>query len=78
MLLGPVFRLNIPAIAQPGPLLDALGVSSPEELEKKIRDILDRSGQPATLSAWGARREELPACSSWHHQGTGRQQPGAH
>ena len=60
MLLGPVFRLNIPAIAQPGPLLDALGVSSPEELEKKIRAILDRSGQPATLSAWGARRENLP------------------
>ena len=60
MLLGPVFRLNIPAIAQPGPLLDALGVSSPEELEKKIRDILGRSGQPATLSAWGARREDLP------------------
>ena len=60
MLLGPVFRLNAPAIAQPGPLLEALGVSSPEMLEKKIQDILVRSGQPATLSAWGAQREDLP------------------
>lgn len=60
MLLGPVFRLNAPAIARPAPLLEALGVSSPEELEKKIGNILDRSGQPATLSAWGAQREDLP------------------
>lgn len=60
MLLGPVFQLNAPAIAQPGPLLEALGVSSPEALEKKIQGILNRSGQPATLSAWGVEREDLP------------------
>lgn len=60
MLLGPVFRLNAPALDQPVPLLDALGVSGADELEGKIRNILYRSGQPATLQEWGAQREDLP------------------
>ena len=60
MLLGPVFRLNAPALDQPAPLLEALGVSGADELEGKIRKILYRSGQPATLQEWGARREDLP------------------
>lgn len=60
MLLGPVFRLNAPAIVRPAPLLDALGVSDPDELEEKIRGILRRSGQRATLEEWGVRQEELP------------------
>ena len=60
MLLGPVFRLNAPALDQPAPLLDALGVSGADELEGKIRNILYRSGQPATLQEWGAQREDLP------------------
>jgi len=60
MLLGPVFQLNAQALARPEPLLDALGVSGPEELTEKVRGILRRSGQPATLKEWGAQREELP------------------
>ena len=60
MLLGPVFRLNAPALDRPAPLLEALGVSGADELEGKIRNILYRSGQPATLQEWGAQREDLP------------------
>ena len=60
MLLGPVFRLNAPALDRPAPLLEALGVSGANELEGRIRNILYRSGQPATLQEWGAQREDLP------------------
>lgn len=60
MLLGPVFRLNAPALDRPAPLLEALGVSGADELEGRIRNILYRSGQPATLQEWGAQREDLP------------------
>ena len=60
MLLGPVFRLNAPALDQQAPLLEALGVSGPDELEETICGILRRSGQPATLKEWGAHREDLP------------------
>lgn len=60
MLLGPVFRLNAPALDWPAPLLEALGVSGADELEGRIRNILYRSGQPATLQEWGAQREDLP------------------
>lgn len=56
MLLGPVFRLNAPALDRPAPLLEALGVSGADELEGRIRNILYRSGQPATLQEWGAQR----------------------
>lgn len=60
MLLGPVFRLNVPALHQQAPLLNALGVSGPDELEERIGDLLHRSGQPATLEEWGVSREDLP------------------
>lgn len=60
MLLAPVLRLNTPAITGIGPLLDALGVGSAEELERRIREILRRSGQPATLREWGVKMEDLP------------------
>lgn len=60
MLLGPVFRLNAPAVAEREPLLNALGVSDAKMLEEKVRDILRRSGLPATLEEWGVKREELP------------------
>lgn len=61
MLLGPVFRLNAPAVTEPKRLLNALGVSDPEALGEKIRTILHRSGQPATLEEWGVKREALPS-----------------
>ena len=60
MLLGPVFRLNASALNRQTPLLTALGVSSPDELEERIRDLLHRSGQPATLEEWGVPRKDLP------------------
>ena len=60
MLLASVLRLNTPAITGIGPLLDALGVGSAEELERRIREILRRSGQPATLREWGVKMEDLP------------------
>ena len=59
MLLGPVLRLNAAAVADLQPLLNALGVSSPEALEKKISVILRRSGQPAALAEWGVKEEDL-------------------
>ena len=52
--------LNAPALDRPAPLLEALGVSGADELEGRIRNILYRSGQPATLQEWGAQREDLP------------------
>lgn len=60
MLLGPVFRLNAPALDRQAPLLDALGVSNPDELEERIRDLLRRSGQAATLEEWGVPQDDLP------------------
>ena len=60
MLLGPVFRLNAPAMERREPLLEALGVSGSDELEKRICDLLHRSGQPAALEEWGVPREDLP------------------
>ena len=59
MLLGPVLRLNAAAVADLQPLLNALGVSSPEALEEKISVILRRSGQPAALAEWGVKEEDL-------------------
>ena len=38
-----------------------MGVSDPEALGEKIRTILRRSGQPATLEEWGVKREALPS-----------------
>ena len=60
MLLAPVFQLNASEIAGMDNLLSALGVSDAEELDQRIRKILHRSGQAASLRAWGARREDLP------------------
>ena len=59
MLLGPVFRLNAPDLEGQELLLNVLGVSDPDELEERIRDLLHRSGQPAALEEWGVPREDL-------------------
>lgn len=60
MLLAPVFRLNAPGVEGVDALLSALGAADGAGLERRIRDILRRSGQAATLKEWGAQREELP------------------
>ena len=44
--------------------LAALGAADGEELGKRIRSILDRSGQPSTLKEWGVKREDLPRMAS--------------
>ena len=60
MLLAPVFRLNAPGVEGVDALLSALGAADGAGLEHRVRDILRRSGQAATLKEWGAQREELP------------------
>ena len=64
MLLAPVMRLNTGTYSGEARLLAALGVSDTWELEKRIRDILRRSGQPSSLEAWGVKREDLPEIAS--------------
>ena len=46
------------------PLLKALGVRNVDELQDKISSFLKRSGQPASLEAWGVRREDLDQLAS--------------
>ena len=60
MLLAPVFRLNAPGVEGVDALLSALGAADGAGLGRRVRDILRRSGQAATLKEWGAQREELP------------------
>ena len=60
MLLAPVFRLNAPGVEGVDALLSALGAADGAGLERRVRDILRRSGQAVTLKEWGAQREELP------------------
>ena len=60
MLLAPVFRLNAPGVEGVDALLSALGAADGAGLERRVRDILRRSGQAATLKEWGVQREELP------------------
>ncbi|NLV73978.1 MAG: phosphonoacetaldehyde reductase [Chloroflexi bacterium] len=60
MLLGPVLALNYPATMGREALLDALGVSSPQELTARVRQILRGAGLPDTLSGWGVPAAALP------------------
>ena len=60
MLLPPVLRLNAPALDSPKPLLSALGAADAEDLGKRVRSFLRRSGQAASLREWGVRAEDLP------------------
>ena len=64
MLLAPLFKRNLPVTADGGRLAAALGAADGEELGKRIRSILDRSGQPSTLKEWGVKREDLPRMAS--------------
>ena len=64
MLFPPLFKRNLPVTADGGRLAAALGAVDGEELGKRIRSILDRSGQPSTLKEWGVKREDLPRMAS--------------
>ena len=60
ILLSPVLQLNAPVLDDPEPLMAALGTADAAELGSRICSYLTRSGQAASLQAWGAKREELP------------------
>ncbi len=59
MLLAPVMKLNEDAIEDKERLFRALGVKSVEELDARVKDLLQRAGFPAALSAWKVKREDL-------------------
>ncbi len=63
MLLAPVMRMNMKS-QNMAPLLKALGVRNADELQDKISSFLKRSGQPASLEAWGVGREDLDQLAS--------------
>ena len=60
LLLAPVLELNAPAVPGLDRLFHALGVEDAAGLHARVRDLLERSGQPATLQGWGVKMEELP------------------
>lgn len=60
MLLAPVLRLNLEVINKPRQLLDALGVTDADELDARIRDLLQRAGIKNSLSQWGVQPGDLP------------------
>ena len=60
ILLSPVLQLNAPVLDDPEPLMAVLGTADAAELGSRICSYLTRSGQAASLQAWGAKREELP------------------
>ena len=60
LLLAPVLELNAPAVPGLDRLFHALGVEDAAGLHARVRDLLVRSGQPATLRGWGVRQEDLP------------------
>ena len=59
MLMGPVMKMNSAVTEDVEDLYDALGVKDGDELGTKIKGLLERSGQPSTLSAWGVKKEDL-------------------
>lgn len=64
MLLAPVLRMNLPSLEEPDALLKALGVKDADELEERIRNALEKSGQPSTLRGWGADRDDFRLLAS--------------
>lgn len=60
LLLAPVLELNAPAVPGLDRLFHALGVEDAAGLQSRVRDLLERSGQPATLRGWGVKMEDLP------------------
>ena len=60
LLLAPVLELNAPAVPGLDRLFHALGVEDAAGLHARVRDLLVRSGQPATLRGWGVKMEDLP------------------
>lgn len=59
MLLAPVLTLNAPAVENLDALLNALGVQDAAMLQRRITELLVRSGQPSTLEGWGVKHSDL-------------------
>ena len=55
-----MLELNAPAVPGLDRLFHALGVEDAAGLHARVRDLLVRSGQPATLRGWGVKMEDLP------------------
>ena len=59
-----MYKRQLPATLEKDKLLKSLAISGPDDLNKKIRHILQRSGQPATLKEWGVQKKDLPHLAS--------------
>ena len=64
MLLGEVTKLNSEKTKDLHDLYDALGVTDADALSAKVKELLERSGHPSTLSAWGVKKEDLARLAS--------------
>lgn len=71
MLLAPVMRLNLPYIKNRQELFAAFGVENVNELADKVITILEKSGSPAKLSQWGAKKEDFDGIAA-HSMTKGR------
>ena len=61
LLLAPVLNINLKAIPEPQPLLQALRVKDAAELQARINSLLERAQIKPRLSLWGAKEEDLAA-----------------
>lgn len=64
MLLAPIFKINLPAVKNPSPLLQALSVKNADELQTKITRTLNSAGIAASLGKWHVKYEDLPYLAS--------------
>ncbi|MDD3795410.1 MAG: phosphonoacetaldehyde reductase [Lachnospiraceae bacterium] len=71
LLLGPVLLLNRPALRDMDALLNAFGLTCPQELGKRITEILAAAGHPVKLRDWGVSEEMLPSLAA-HSMTKGR------
>ena len=59
MLIAPVLKINFDYILDADVLLEALGVKSADEFEKRITEILKRAEIPATLEEWNVLYDDI-------------------
>lgn len=64
LLLAPVMSHNEDAIVDKAKFLDALGVSSTDELALEVKNKFEAAQIPSSLSAWGVKEEDLEEIAS--------------
>lgn len=64
LLLAPVMRLNASA-CDLSEILAAFGADTPDDVERRVKALLQRAGFATTLREWGASQEDLPELA--HH-----------